>query len=614
MRTIYTFLFVSLLLSFSAQAQFNYPASLAQNVPGTYVDLGTSGSVITTANFDDAYSAAIPIGFTFNYNGANHTHFMLSTNGFIKLGNASMPAPSSTTLFYSAGNSYTGGIFNSTSILDANLISAMNHDFEAAGPTTEYRTATTGSAGSQVCTIQFKNIRDKTTTPAIQYDSINFQIKLYETTNVVEIIFGSFTSSTNASAFKSSACGLKGGNTTDITAATKGSTQAWDAATFINGNYTGNAFNFGNDVFPGRPMPDDGRTLRFTPAFADDLALTAIHSMGTLPIPYALPHTITVPVTNLGINNATSFKLYLDVSGANTYRDTITLASLATGITFNANFTGFNPDALGINTIRVHVDSDDNTSNDTVWLRQEVTNDVYSYADTTLPLPNAGLGYNTGTGLILNKYKVTGRRYVTGADIYLMADAIGNDFYAVIMDLAGTIVDQTPLQTGTAADTMTYVHFDFPNPVLFSNTDFYVGLAQTANLLNGWFPSGTVPEVPLRTGAYFSTGIGGSATPTDIQTLNLSISPQPLIRGYVAGNDIRIDDFSGVPVFKCPSTNETINVIVENKDSTTIDFMVDTLHVSVSTTAPISQSFSTEVNSGTLAPGAKLTVPVDQCL
>ena len=81
------------LLPLAAQAQtLNYVPASAINTAGTYTDLGTTGTAITTANTDDANSAAQPIGFTFTFNGTAFTQFMLNTNGLIKLGST---APSS---------------------------------------------------------------------------------------------------------------------------------------------------------------------------------------------------------------------------------------------------------------------------------------------------------------------------------------------------------------------------------------------------------------------------------------------------------------------------------------------------------------------------------------
>jgi hypothetical protein len=594
----------------TVKAQINYPAAIAQNVAGTYNDLGSAGSVITTANFDDANSAPVPIGFNFTYNGGTRTHFVLNTNGFIKLGsNASMTPPSAAGLFYSTGNSYTGGIFNSANANDINLISAFNHDLDAAASGAEFRTSTTGAVGSRVCTIQYKNMLDKTTTPLNQYDSINFQIKLYETSNVIEIIFGDFYSSADSSRFKSSACGLKGNSLTDITCVTKGSTVDWSAATFLNGNYTGNAFNFGNDnagngTGPNgsRPMPDAGRTFRFTPAFNNDVSVSQLYTLGSLPIPYGVPHTLSARIANVGVNVATAFKVYLNVSGANTYADTINVATLGVGGSLTVNFTGYSPENLGVNTVKVFVDADDYVGNDTIVFRQEVTSDTYSYIDTLTP--NGGVGYNTGAGLILAKYNVKGGRYVTGVDIYLNNDVAGNSMYAVVMDPAGNINGQSPILFATAGNASQWQHFEISPPVLVKNSDVYVGLAQLANTVTGYFPVGTVAEDPVRSGAYFSTGITGSATPTDFQTSTLNI--QPAIRAIVDGTDLGITGLKDMANVICPTSTQMIEVIIQNKDSALHDFAVDTVDIEVRTKAgsPIIQSFTTEINSGTLAPGA----------
>ena len=64
----------------NAQLTTNYPASNHIVVTGTpYTDLGTTGSIISTLNTDDALSSAVPIGFSFTFNGASYTEFILST-------------------------------------------------------------------------------------------------------------------------------------------------------------------------------------------------------------------------------------------------------------------------------------------------------------------------------------------------------------------------------------------------------------------------------------------------------------------------------------------------------------------------------------------------------
>ena len=169
------------LLPFAAHAQFNYAPGLAVNTTSTYTALGTSGTAIATTNTDDANSAAQPIGFTFNYNGAAFAQFVLNTNGFIKLGTT---APSAADLFLPESMKATQiDPFESTDPADVNILAPFNFDLTAGSTAggTEYRVVTTGTAPSRVCTIQWKNVADKSMDKDQQYGSIDFQAKLYET-------------------------------------------------------------------------------------------------------------------------------------------------------------------------------------------------------------------------------------------------------------------------------------------------------------------------------------------------------------------------------------------------------------------------------------------------
>ncbi|MEI6766134.1 MAG: M6 family metalloprotease domain-containing protein [Bacteroidota bacterium] len=267
--------------------KFDYDAIDAQNFSDSYIDLGSNGNVITTADFDDASSAAIDIGFNFGYDCSIYSKFVLNTNGFIRLGTA---PPSTPALYFDDALNATGGIFNSNDTADINIISAFNHDLEAGTGTPEYRVYTSGTAPNRICTIQFKNLRDKTTNPAQQYDNINFQIKLHESSNVIDFVYGTWTPSAAASYYKTSACGLKGPGHEpgQLLVARKSSMSTWDNVIFENVNYSATAtLNFGNP--PDRPAPDPGQTFRFTPnsivtGIAPDI-LAEVPSIGVFPNP-----------------------------------------------------------------------------------------------------------------------------------------------------------------------------------------------------------------------------------------------------------------------------------------------------------------------------------------
>ena len=250
----------------AAQAQtLSQPLTGATNVAGTYTDLGTTGTAIATANTDNANSAAQAIGFPFGFNGTVFTQFVLNTNGVLRLGAA---APSSTNLFIDGSASAIDPV-QSTSSADVNLLLPFNIDLMSGTGGAEYRVATTGTAGSRVCTIQWKNVADKTgtgTNNAGQYSNFSFQVKLYEGPGTIEFVYDAATASAAAANSRDANVGLKGSgvSTGQLLLAGKTSTTAWSAATFQNTAYglTG-TFNIDKTA-----LPTAGRTFRFTdPAY-----------------------------------------------------------------------------------------------------------------------------------------------------------------------------------------------------------------------------------------------------------------------------------------------------------------------------------------------------------
>ncbi|RZK87741.1 MAG: hypothetical protein EOO62_38735, partial [Hymenobacter sp.] len=255
------------------QLNYSTAAISASNTAGTFTDLGTTGTVIATANTDDANSTAQDIGFAFSYNGASFTQFVLNTNGIMRLGNA---APSVANLFANYETGQATGIdpISSTSAADVNLLAPFNFDLQSGSAgTAEYRVTTTGTAPNQVCTIQWKNVSDKSGTINFsQYANFTFQVKLYQTTNVIEFVYNAPTASTNAGAVRFPTIGIKGSGSAsgqDVLVSKAASTGAWSTSVFITGVYGTTTHNFRSTV-----GPDAGRTYRFTPLPANDAAVS----------------------------------------------------------------------------------------------------------------------------------------------------------------------------------------------------------------------------------------------------------------------------------------------------------------------------------------------------
>ncbi|RFP63588.1 hypothetical protein D0N36_18635 [Hymenobacter lapidiphilus] len=356
----------------AAHAQsLNYSIAGATNEATMYNELGAGATVIATPNTDDANSAATPIGFSFNFNGLAFTDFVLNTNGYLALGTTAPAAP----FFPTSSVTTTSGPLNDAA--QKNLLLPFNTDLEsaAAGPAV-YSYALSGTAPNRICTIQWKGVSDKSAaTPAKQYLSLDFQVKLYETSNRVEFVYNTATPSANTDAFKSAVVGLKGTGAAarQVLLASKGSTAAWSTTSFITTTYlegsaTGvNAHNFRRTV-----GPDAGRTYRFEPQKANDVAVQTIYSSGKLPIPFGTPHVVRAFVQNVGSSAQANVTFTLTVTGANTFTNSKTVGALPVDAAGTLSFDAFSPTNPGTNIITVTAANDENTANNskvfTSWL------------------------------------------------------------------------------------------------------------------------------------------------------------------------------------------------------------------------------------------------------
>lgn len=259
--------------------QFPYTVSSVQKLSGTYTDLGTTGTIITTGftgnpvGYDNDNTAVQDIGFTFRYDGSDYTSFVMNSNGYIKMGSAT---PYANNVYYTGINGSSNGVITTP---DIDLIYAYNHDLKSNSTnTSEYRVYTSGTAGSRVCTIQYKNFAD-----AYQYNNINFQIKLYEGMNVIEFVYGTWTANTLAASITTAAVGIKGAIPGQALNVFKTSGTAWSAA--FSSNYSGKIgdyvpavalFNTRNDL-----LPVSGTTFRFIPDAAQILPMQLLSFTAT---------------------------------------------------------------------------------------------------------------------------------------------------------------------------------------------------------------------------------------------------------------------------------------------------------------------------------------------
>ncbi|HRE79070.1 MAG TPA: GEVED domain-containing protein, partial [Flavobacterium sp.] len=197
---------------------------------GTYTPI-TGGTLHGTGVDDSNYSFVIP--FTFTYNGTGYTTARPTSNGFLVLG---ANAPSTT--------NYTPLSSGSTNFAIAALANDLNSTI---------RSEVLGTAPNRIYVCQWSS--------AFRYsagggDVLNTQIRLYEGSNKIEIVYGSCTTTNTTLSTRPLQVGLRGSSTSDFNNRT--TTTNWASTT------TGGT-NSASCALTTTVLPSSGLTLTWTP-------------------------------------------------------------------------------------------------------------------------------------------------------------------------------------------------------------------------------------------------------------------------------------------------------------------------------------------------------------
>jgi subtilisin-like proprotein convertase family protein len=180
MKKIILFVFTIVFFSVAKIYSQTLPYTFTQS-SGTYTAI--TGGTSPGANFTgtgigtNAVSAAITLPFTFTYNGTGYTQVIISNNGFITFG---ATAPTTTTYNpISATTAYGGAVAG----YGFNLVNSP-----VAGATPDITYTTLGSSPSRTFVVEFKDVGRT----GITGDRMNFQIRLSETTNAINVVYGTW--------------------------------------------------------------------------------------------------------------------------------------------------------------------------------------------------------------------------------------------------------------------------------------------------------------------------------------------------------------------------------------------------------------------------------------
>lgn len=424
MKRLFSFLILFMFVSVYTSAQVN--TLVFNQTSGVYTEIAGDTTVayaIRTAtsginSMDDELYANNSLPFAFTFNGTSYTNIQITSNGFITFGTTSpggsLYSPISSTTAYSGcvapdaedmvGNrgitasatigsdtlkgvsSFiglgTGRVINGTGLLtDSTTIVEIN---QGAGWVRVSRTATsastngtylacsgsivrgtTGVVGNRVHTIQFKGIRHWTSSANLNY--VNFQVKLYEVNNRVEIVYGSYSNNVSGTC----QVGLRGATNTDYNNRT--TTSNWSAT-------TAGGTNSATCTISSSVVPSSGLTFYWTPALPNDVGTTANLAPGAVIIVGSAVIAPKATFKNFGSSNQlVPFNVTYSISGPVNYSSTKT-DTISSGLSNNITFDStFNPNTTGTYNVAIYTSlgSDANRNNDTLKTSFVVINPNY---------------------------------------------------------------------------------------------------------------------------------------------------------------------------------------------------------------------------------------------
>lgn len=284
-------------------------------------------------------------------------------------------------------------------------------------------------------------------------------------------------------------------------------------------------------------------TLRiYYPKSDTELEANRIYALGRYPILMDKPDSIKAVIRNVGRKTVYNHKVFLDVSGANTYKDTLTMDSLTPYSERFVYFTNYKPSLQGNELLTIAVDSDAVASNNEVAKPRQVNYNVYSHVDP-FNGNSGGIGFNGTTGDFVAKFYVNGTSYIN--QIKVDFSLTGRDFQLGIWDddgpggLPGTLLFISDSSVSTSG---TFIMPVLPKVQVSGG--YYVGIRQTTTT-NVAFAFQY--EVPIRPHTfYFAAPAGDTSWVSFSPGYDYNFNIQPRLQ---VGNDLAILDITSPAPF-----------------------------------------------------------------
>ena len=174
---------IVLLATLVSAGTLNAQVSAYSFAESTEVYASITGTT-STALGDDGTQTAIPIGFTFTFGVTNYTTFSITTNGMIRLGGAVI------------SSGWTNSLGNTATLRPLIATFWDDNDLNTGGTAGSIVYSTTGTSPNRILTVNVINthVGGSGSTSGPQVSTLT---RLYETTNVIEMVYSSPFTTTN---------------------------------------------------------------------------------------------------------------------------------------------------------------------------------------------------------------------------------------------------------------------------------------------------------------------------------------------------------------------------------------------------------------------------------
>ena len=292
--------------------------------------------------------------------------------------------------------------------------------------------------------------------------------------------------------------------------------QASNTFWLYENNFSVSAFKSRNEgkINYGIGLPND--TSRFSdvrkphikihfPRYNNNLEVLKTYCLGKVPVLAGVNDSVKVLIGNYGKRRVTGSKLYLQISGANTHFDSISLDALDPWAEKLYSFGKFRPDSSGVDNVLISLSKDDFDGNNHDTIKREVNYNVFSHTDPFIG--NAGgIGFSGSTGDFVAKFFSDSGVYINQVSVDFSSS--GRGFRVGIWDddasggFPGTVLFMSDSLTSKGG---TYILPVLPRVKVSGG--FYVGIRQntTTNVAFSF-----QDEDPIRPGAFYFTAPMGN--------------------------------------------------------------------------------------------------------